>query len=86
MTNFHRPETAPRGEWVLAWIHLPKNPPASMWSLAQRCWDDKDEDPEQFKSAPHLRMMAGCWWNGARYVEPQDIRCWTPLPVPPADR
>ena len=78
------PETAPYGEVVLAWVYLPKNPPASGCVIANRCYVQED-DPESYGD---MRRTVGCWWaNGLYYHDrPGQARVthWQPLPPPPA--
>jgi hypothetical protein len=74
--------SAPFSEWVLAWLHLPKNPPASGPVIAQRCFVTKDEDPEHHPTE-HLRRTVGCWWANGMYYPAGHVTHWRPLPPPP---
>lgn len=69
-------------EWVLAWIYLPKNPPASGHAIAQYsgCAYDEPESYEPF------RRTEGCWWANGRYYEKGHVTHWIPLLEPPKER
>ena len=89
MSEWRKAEDAPYGTNVLAWIYLPKNPVASGYAIAQRCFVGMDE-PESYGE---WRMTVGCWWaNGRHYHAPGKektdrgyITHWMPLPDPPED-
>lgn len=65
--------------WVLAWLYLPKNPPASGHAIAQYTACKKDE-PESFG---RLRMTVDCWWANGLYYPRGHVTHWMPLPAPP---
>jgi hypothetical protein len=76
-------ESAPYATWVLVWLHLPKNPPASSHMLAQRCFVQKDDPADR---PEHERRTVGCWWTAtARYYPAGHVTHWMPLPPPPSD-
>jgi hypothetical protein len=76
-------ESAPFSKWVLAWLHLPKNPPASGPVIAQRCFVTVDESPEHHPTE-HLRRTVGCWWANGMYYPAGHVTHWMPLPAPPS--
>ena len=65
--------------WVLAWLYLPLNPPASSWVLAQLCYCREDE-PESYGD---MRMTVNCWWANRRYYTAEHVTHWRPLPPAP---
>lgn len=69
---------APYNQSVLAWLYLPKNPPASGCVIAQRCYVEEDE-PEHWE----YRRTVGCWWANGRYYAAGHVTHWMPLPAPP---
>jgi hypothetical protein len=77
--NWQPIETAPYETNVLAWLHLPKNPIASAWVIASRCFVEKDE-PESY--GVHRRTV-GCWWANGMYYPAGHVKAWMPLPPPP---
>ena len=75
-------ETAPYATWVLAWLHLPKNPIASAPVVAQRCHVERD-DPESYSL--DIRQTVGCWWANGRYYPVGHVTHWMPLPAAPKE-
>jgi hypothetical protein len=75
-------ETAPYATPVLAWVFLPKNPPASACAVAQRCYVEKDDPPDY---PEHERLTRGCWWANGRYYAEGHVKRWMPLPPEPSD-
>lgn len=75
-------ESAPYGVWVLAWLHLPKNPPASAPAIMQRCYVEEEDGPD---IDVKWRRTFGCWWSacGLMYAEGH-VTHWMDLPPPPA--
>jgi hypothetical protein len=65
--------------WVLGWVYLHKNPPASSHSIVQYsgCKEDEPADYGEF------RQTVGCWWGNGRYYEKGYVTHWQPLPAPP---
>jgi len=66
-------------QWVLGWIHLPKNPPASSCSIVQYSGCEDDE-PESYGA---MRRTVGCWRGNGRYYEKGYVTHWMRLPEPP---
>lgn len=75
-------ETAPYATFVLAWLYLPKNPPASGPVIAQRCYVQQD-DPDTYPEAQ--RQTVGCWWANGMYYTAGHVTHWMPLPAPPLE-
>lgn len=65
--------------WVLVWLHLPRNPPASGINIAQFAGCREDEP----LSYGDWRRTVGCWWANGRYYEKGHVTHWMPLPEPP---
>ena len=82
MADWQPIETAPVQGYVLVWIHLPKNPPASGPAIAVR--EAFHGEPTDDELGPYRE---GCWWANGRYYAPGDERGymthWMPLPAPP---
>lgn len=66
----------PFATWVLAWLHLPLNPLASMPVIAQRCYVERE-------LAGEPDYVEGCWWANGRYYAPGYVTHWMSLPEPP---
>lgn len=81
MSKWQPIETAPYSPtWVLAWLHLPKNPPASGPVIAQRCFVEPERaHPDEGLGA----YEPDCWWANGRYYPPGHVTHWMPLPEPP---
>jgi hypothetical protein len=81
MNGWQDSSTAPYTTWVLAWLYLPKNPPASGPVIAQRCSEIEKDDPEGWEV--EIRQTIGCWWANGRYYPTGMITHWMQLPEPP---
>ena len=68
-------ETASYSDWVLAWLHLPKNPSANGPVIAQRCFVEEDETPQHIPDE-HMRRTVGCWWANGRYYPAGHVTHW----------
>lgn len=69
------------GVWVLGWLFLPKNPPASGPVIGQYTGCERDE-PESFG---RVRMTKDCWWANGIYYPRGHFTHWMPLPDPPKE-
>ena len=78
--NWQPIEKAPYGRWLLVWLHLPKNPAASMPVIAQRVCIEQDE-PESYGER---RRTVGCWWANGRYYAAGHVSHWMALPEAPS--